>query len=363
MAFGLLLIFSQFLIGIAVSTGDFLVVTSPKYMKFVKDANDIETSEIAPMILASFGLALNKDLKWNGLEEMNLFQRPKATVVISVENVAADRLNVGGIAKYRTIENEGSLDTSDISSTIESIDWNATPLTVNFYVDSNEVYVASPRPELFVDVPLTLSSLKDGVFGGNIENWFTISDLASLNVTQTADFAFVAELSVMKQVVKTLVGSKDTVKTHSPDFFHFSISNLAPLAMNYGYNSVQYNDALKLVASAISQVTEGMRELYGDNVVVDVVTFSPEAASKPNRRRVRRDAEPSQLSESPTVRKSSLNLSSGFSSDYSAIFNIILWFSIVFAIVIFYIAWAIWFMDPGRDSIIYRMTSTRMKRD
>jgi len=61
--------------------------------------------------------------------------------------------------------------------------------------------------------------------------------------------------------------------------------------------------------------------------------------------------------------QTSLNLAPSYSDQYSAIFNICLWFMIIFAITLLFIAWSIWFMDPGRDSIIYRMTSTRLKRE
>lgn len=55
--------------------------------------------------------------------------------------------------------------------------------------------------------------------------------------------------------------------------------------------------------------------------------------------------------------------SDGYNADYPAIFNIILWFGVVFTFTLIAIVYAIMDMDPGRDSIIYRMTSTRMKKD
>lgn len=59
----------------------------------------------------------------------------------------------------------------------------------------------------------------------------------------------------------------------------------------------------------------------------------------------------------------SLNLALSYSDDYPVIFNIILWFSVVLAFSLLAISYTIGYMDPGRDSIIYRMTSTRMKKD
>lgn len=57
------------------------------------------------------------------------------------------------------------------------------------------------------------------------------------------------------------------------------------------------------------------------------------------------------------------NLALDYNEDYPVIFNIILWFGVVMVFSLLAISYAIGNMDPGRDSIIYRMTSTRMKKD
>lgn len=58
-----------------------------------------------------------------------------------------------------------------------------------------------------------------------------------------------------------------------------------------------------------------------------------------------------------------LNLAKAYDDNYPVIFNIILWLGVVIAFSLFAISYAIATMDPGRDSIIYRMTSTRIKKD
>nr|XP_050853374.1 ATPase H(+)-transporting accessory protein 2 isoform X4 [Vespula vulgaris] len=52
-----------------------------------------------------------------------------------------------------------------------------------------------------------------------------------------------------------------------------------------------------------------------------------------------------------------------YTYNYPVIFNIFLWFGVVFVFSLLAICIAIADMDPGRDSIIYRMTSNRMKKD
>ena len=58
-----------------------------------------------------------------------------------------------------------------------------------------------------------------------------------------------------------------------------------------------------------------------------------------------------------------LGVAGVYSEMYPIFFNIFLWGGIAFALVIFAVAYGIWVMDPGKDSIIYRMTSQRIKKD
>lgn len=58
-----------------------------------------------------------------------------------------------------------------------------------------------------------------------------------------------------------------------------------------------------------------------------------------------------------------LNAAEEYDANYPVIFNILLWFGIAMFFTLVAISYTIGNMDPGRDSIIYRMTSTRMKKD
>ena len=58
-----------------------------------------------------------------------------------------------------------------------------------------------------------------------------------------------------------------------------------------------------------------------------------------------------------------VNIADGYDDSYPVTFNIVLWLMILMGITVFAICYGIWNMDPGRDSIIYRMTTTRLKKD
>ena len=58
-----------------------------------------------------------------------------------------------------------------------------------------------------------------------------------------------------------------------------------------------------------------------------------------------------------------MNLAYNYSPDFHVAFAIIGFTTVLFALITFGVALGMWCMDPGRDSIIYRMTSQRMKKD
>lgn len=57
------------------------------------------------------------------------------------------------------------------------------------------------------------------------------------------------------------------------------------------------------------------------------------------------------------------NLAYKYNFDYAVIFNIVLWLMIVLALAVIAIAYNLWNMDPGYDSIIYRMTNQKIRMD
>lgn len=62
-------------------------------------------------------------------------------------------------------------------------------------------------------------------------------------------------------------------------------------------------------------------------------------------------------------RGSLYNLAHKYDVDYAVVFNIVLWLMIVLALAVIAIAYNLWNMDPGYDSIIYRMTNQKIRMD
>uniref|UniRef100_A0A1I8J215 Renin receptor n=1 Tax=Macrostomum lignano TaxID=282301 RepID=A0A1I8J215_9PLAT len=53
----------------------------------------------------------------------------------------------------------------------------------------------------------------------------------------------------------------------------------------------------------------------------------------------------------------------GNRSDFPVMFNLILWLSVVLALAVYAVAYGLWNIDPGKDSIIYRRGYAHAKKD
>lgn len=58
-----------------------------------------------------------------------------------------------------------------------------------------------------------------------------------------------------------------------------------------------------------------------------------------------------------------LNPAEFYSDQYPAIFNILFWTTLLIALAIYGIVYGMYSMDPGLDTVIYRMTSQRVKKE
>lgn len=57
------------------------------------------------------------------------------------------------------------------------------------------------------------------------------------------------------------------------------------------------------------------------------------------------------------------NLAYKYNFEYSVVFNMVLWIMIALALAVIITSYNIWNMDPGYDSIIYRMTNQKIRMD
>lgn len=141
--------------------------------------------------------------------------------------------------------------------------------------------------------------------------------------------------------------------------FWFILKSLHSVHDLHGQNSSAATEANNLLFDAIERISAAFYKAYKGNALVTLAT-SDEAHT---RRFARAAEEPPKDEPTKPDEFKNLNLAKNYNADYPVIFNIILWFGVAMFFALLAISIVIGNMDPGRDSIIYRMTSNRMKKD
>lgn len=114
------------------------------------------------------------------------------------------------------------------------------------------------------------------------------------------------------------------------------------------------SEATKLFISTINKLNEVVQKKYEGKALFTIVAVDEHIPHD----RVKRQINPNQGNET----ENPYNIASLSSSDYPVIFNIILWFSLVFIFALIAISLALSNVED-KDSIIYRMTGARGKKD
>lgn len=159
-----------------------------------------------------------------------------------------------------------------------------------------------------------------------------------------ADKQFLQEIGFINAASENLA---EMLKPSNVLIIRLSVDGIAKA---HGEKSIAVDEANKLLSAAIGRLLAAAQKSS------DSVLFVQSTDKDASIARSKRDA-------IQAGNKNEFNLATYYNDDYPVIFNIILWFMVIFGLSLLAICYAIAAMDPGRDSIIYRMTSTRMKKD
>ncbi|XP_055851843.1 ATPase H(+)-transporting accessory protein 2 [Episyrphus balteatus] len=311
-----LIIFAFCIIAINAS-GELNILKHPNSIAF-KGNEKLESESLGDVLAACMGKWVDDaPTKWNALFVIDPFDLADKTLTIVVEGT--DHLNFNDIKvkSFKMIGNSAQDSINAASSDMESSG------TQTYALDTNQF---SESLMMLDDVPNQIAPLKGT---NNLK-----PELHSEDKDLLTKLAYIKELAT-----KFLTSNK------TQSMFNIFI-DLNSLAKAHGEKSAAMADALKIVAKTIAEITNSA----GEDSLVAVVAEKAEA------NRAKRETVDGASAKD-------LNLATYYNEDYPVIFNIILWFMVVLAFSVLAICYAIGSMDPGRDSIIYRMTSTRMKKD
>ncbi|XP_076454294.1 renin receptor-like [Babylonia areolata] len=345
----------------AVCPGQKLMLThAPSYVSIQEQSKPLSASDVPDVITDTLGLSESPKSSWTGLKSGSLFKRPKANVLLTVVTAQSSDLDVTPqhLAAFPVDADLPLLDLSPVMNRIQSTFLDHDPLMLDLMADANAFDVNTPN-EVFRRLPSSMRSLADRLLDPH--SVLSRVSAGSLNRSHTPDLTLMAELQMMDHVMDTLKSGEGVKKGKAPDLFSFIISGLPAVSEAHGADSQQSKDAHSMVSQFIDVVTKDFKQLYKDNVVVEVLSVP--APQKTLVRKARSLLEQGPVTTPASTIKKDYNLAWDYHDDFPAMFNIILWLTVVLAIAVFVIAYGMWNIDPGRDSIIYRMTSQRLKKD
>ncbi|CAL7940221.1 unnamed protein product [Xylocopa violacea] len=360
--FKLFLCFTAALIAVKAS-GDFVVLHSPNSVLFSGN-EEVEQSLLKEVLAAGLGFTVKLRGIWSGISITDPFSLPEAVVAIVIEGV--DSIDVPRGKRFPLNVNE-----------VEETTWQALRERLEER-DNNNTLVR-------ISLGDGLDALGQSALGELKPTPIDETSLRALNLRKEEDRKFLEEVQLLHAIAKK---APSAIKPDSKsDIYWLVISGLRPIFDTYGSNSTTSREALSLLNNAMNVINDAFIQTYDGQVMV--VAFTNDASKVHHIRSVtleRQKRESSDLApnategvETPLEAKRFNNtmfsndnnnaikeiqgLAKTYTNNYPVVFNIFLWFGVVFVFSLLAICIAISQMDPGRDSIIYRMTSNRMKKD
>ncbi|GAB1605263.1 renin receptor-like [Argonauta hians] len=330
------------------------IAHAPSYVTFERPTKGLAVSNIPSMISHSFGLS-STPMDWDGMLQGSLFKKPKANVVLTVsgyDGIDQSPVVPKSVAKYPVQNDVPFADFNQVVDSLLKTSFGVNPLTVQLTSDKQVVDVRSQH-DAFNNMLATQSKILERLFEkDSVMNQF---DVGTVNVSHHSDATLLSEIQTVMDIMKKLKDNPLLTRSQSPDFFSFHMTGLQRMAQEHGKDSPKIVSATKLLNDFVGKMTNDFRNLYDDGVIVEVLVTQPIHGEV-----IYKSRNLMQVAEDKPV---SLNLVGNYSEDYSSIFNIMLWGMVVLIIALLAISYGIWNMDPGRDSVIYRMTSQRLKKD
>ncbi|XP_027986890.2 dynein regulatory complex protein 9 isoform X1 [Eptesicus fuscus] len=333
---------------------EFSILRSPEYVVFRNGNWSIPGERIPDVAALAMGFSVEEELSWPGLAVGNLFHRPQATVMVIVKGVDKLALPPGSVISY-PLENAVPFSLDSVANSIHSLFSQETPVVLQLAPSEERVYMVGKANSVFEDLPVTLGQLRNRLFQKNsVLNSFPLNSLSSNN---EVDLLFLSELQVLCDISSLLSRHKHLVKDHSPDLYSLELAGLDEIGKHYGEDSEQFRDASKVLVDALQKFADGMYSLYDGNAVIELVTVRSYDTSLVRKTRTILETKQEKNPSSP------YNLAYKYNFEYAVVFNMVLWVTISLALAVIITSYSIWNMDPGYDSIIYRMTNQKIRVD
>jgi renin receptor len=303
----------------AASCNEFIVLSSPKSIEF-KGTSDLPAESLSEVLSATLGYSIQSSNIWDGLYVNDPFNTAKSVVSVVVEG--AGDLSFKNAKTFNLVGEETNFEDALLSKVL---DHSHLPIDVNL-VDKVDEEVTTPFGQL------KKSGLED--------------DVKFLKpATNEHDKEFLNQIAYLQSLIKLFTEEKE-----KPTALNVRVS-LKTLSGKHSDSSAAVDEAAKLLTASIEQLKAAVVKSFDGNAVFVVVTLEERHV------RSKRQATPV---EEPT--ENPYNLAELTSKNYPVVFNIMFWFTLIFVFSLIAISLALSNVED-KDSIIYRMTGARGKKD
>lgn len=335
----------------------------PKHMRVNKQTTDLSLSRLPWLSSSVLGLSTyNKETHWNGLIAGSPFHRPEANLVVLLDNFI-DGLHVDLNAPSFAIKKTKSpVNFNDVEADLKALYEDSVFLDIRS--EQKFVSIWTDSSELFGEIPTTLKQAEALLRGSSsVLQGLNKIDLGDLNLTNHADLYFLSEMQIIKEFGNALEKHREELQNNIPDLFQITVSSFKAVADEHGLDSVSMHNAMTVLRIVLYNLQNSMEHVYGDNYVYEVITLNGETVRASRKRRQAADPKEPKADAGKASSAADINLADDVDAMFPVVFNIFLWTSIAIVLALYAICYALWTMDPGRDSIIYRMTSQRIKME
>nr|XP_032814178.1 renin receptor [Petromyzon marinus] len=320
-----------------------LVLRAPAYVSLAKEEASLPGDRVGDLVSLAMGFSVEQELPWGGLAAGDVFLRPRAFLLLSLLG-ADERLLPKAIASYR-VAHTVPVDLSWVSSSLESS-----------FGDDSLMLEYSPMHQFMYGFGKAFSQIAqwENLRPRNLNT--AIAPGSSLNVTVQEDAEFLLELRLLHEFAKAVASASPA----SPAVVAVELGGLLGVVRRHGDGSAQAEEARSMLGHAVAQFAEDVAGVWGGEVVVAALTVA--TAPEPSLRKGR-SALQLRETQSKMDMQNPYNLAYRYNYNYAVVFNIVLWLMLAMALAIIAVSYGMWNMDPGRDSLIYRMTNQRLKAD
>ncbi|XP_018584777.1 renin receptor [Scleropages formosus] len=346
-----LMIYPFLFLGIAAD--QLTVLQAPQYVTFREGRWPISGEKVPDLVALTMGFSVQEDLGWPGLQVGPLFERPRATALVVVRGV--NSLEFSQSSMSYPLEHPVPFTLDSVSNTVHTLFVDDTPVVLQLAPSEERLYMVGKANAVFEDLPVTLQQIKGRLSQeGSVLNSMPLNSLSRSN---EVDLLFLSEVQVLHDIAALLLRHRHLAKDHSPDLYSLEFAGLEEISRQYGMDSQQFQDAAKILAEALQKFAEDLSSIYSSNAVVEVVTVKTFETALTRKSRSILQSRQSENEDNK------FNLAYKYDFDYAVIFNIVLWLMIGLVLAVIVIAYNLWNMDPGYDSIIYRMTNQKIRLD